>query len=204
MKRSIYYSGAALAVAAVFVAGLALAQDKKPAPAADSQKADAAKNMEQAIAPGAAHKALEPFTGEWNAEVKAWMAPGEAPSVSKGTAKATWILDGRYVQEEFTGDFMGQPFRGMSLTGYDNVRGKYRSVWVDNMSTTMVTSEGDLDAAGKVLTFNGEYACAMTGDKHKKSTLISRIVNKDKHVFEMHDPSLGANSKVMEITYTRK
>jgi len=202
MKRSIYYSGAALVVAAVFLAGLALADNKTPA--ADSQKADAAKNMEQAIAPGLAHKALEPFVGEWTAEVKAWMAPGQPPSLSKGTAKSTWILDGRYVQEEFTGDFMGQPFRGMSLTGYDNIRGKYRSVWVDNMSTTIVTSEGDLDAAGKVLTFNGDYACAMTGDKNKQAKLISRIVNKDKHVFEMHDPSLGANSKMMEITYTRK
>lgn len=203
MKRNIYYSGATLVVAAVFVAGLALADDKTT-PSADKQKPDAAKQMEQAIAPGAAHKALESFIGEWKAEVKAWMAPGQPPAESKGTAKVTWIMDGRYVQEDFSGDFMGQPFRGMSLTGYDNVRGKYRSVWVDNMSTTMVTSEGDLDAAGKVLTFNGEYACAMTGEKHKKSTLISRIVNKDKHIFEMHDPSLGANSKVMEITYTRK
>jgi len=203
MKRSIYYSGAALVVAAVFVAGLALADDKTT-PSTDKQKADAAKAMEQAIAPGAAHKALEPFIGEWKAEVKAWMAPGQPPTESKGTAKVTWILDGRYVQEEFTGDFMGQPFRGMSLTGYDNVRGKYRSVWVDNMSTTIVTSEGDLDATGKVFTFNGDYACAMTGDKNKQSKLISRLVNKDKHVFEMHDPKLGANSKVMEITYTRK
>ena len=203
MKRSIYYSGAALVVAAVFVAGLALA-DNKTAPAADAKKANAEHNMTEAIAPGAKHKALEPFVGEWTAEVKAWMAPGQPPAESKGTAKATWILDGRYVQEEFSGDFMGQPFRGMSLTGYDNVRGKYRSVWVDNMSTTIVTSEGDFDAANKTLTFNGDYACAMTGDKNKKAKMISRIVNKDKHVFEMHDPTLGANSKVMEITYTRK
>lgn len=202
MKRSIYYSGAALIVAAVFVAGLALA-DNKTAPT-DAQKADAAKQMEQAMAPGAAHKKLDPFVGEWSAEVKAWMAPGQPPAESKGTAKATWILDGRYVQEEFTGDFMGQPFRGMSLTGYDNVRGKYRTVWVDNMSTTIVTGEGDLDAASKVLTFNGDYACAMTGDKNKQVKLVTRIGSKDKHVFEMHDPSLGANSKVMEITYTRK
>jgi hypothetical protein len=199
MKRSIYYSGAALVVATVFVAGLALADNKT-----DAQKADAAKQMEQAIAPGVAHKKLEPFIGEWKAEVKAWMAPGQPPAESKGTAKATWILDGRYVQEEFTGDFMGQPFRGMSLTGYDNVRGKYRTVWVDNMSTSIVTGEGDLDAAGKVLTFNGDYACAMTGDKNKQVKLVSRIVSKDKYVFEMHDPSMGANSKVMEITYTRK
>jgi len=109
MKRSIYYSGAAAIVAAVFVAGLALA-DNKTTPATDAQKADAAKQMEQAIAPGAAHKALEPFIGEWIAEVKAWMTPGQPPAESKGTAKATWILDGRYVQEDFSGDFMGNHF----------------------------------------------------------------------------------------------
>lgn len=203
MKRSICYSVAATIVVVVCVASLALADNKTPA-AAPQKATDAAKNMEQAIASGAAHKALEPFIGEWTAEVKAWMALGQPPSESTGTAKATWILEGRYVQEEFSGDFMGQPFRGISLTGYDNVRGKYRSVWVDNMSTTIVTSEGDLDAAGKVLTFNGDYACAMTGEKHKQTKLISRIVNQDKHVFEMHDPSLGGNSKVMEITYTRR
>ncbi|HEX5221729.1 MAG TPA: DUF1579 domain-containing protein [Verrucomicrobiae bacterium] len=202
MKRSIYCSGGALVVAAVFLAGLALADNKNPA--ADAKKADGGHDMAAAIAPGAKHKALEPFVGEWNAEVKAWMAPGQPPTESKGTAKATWILDGRYVQEEFSGDFMGQPFRGMSLTGYDNVRGKYRGVWIDNMSTTIVTSEGDFDAANKTLTCNGDYACAMTGDKNKQARMITRIVSKDKHVFEMHDPSLGANSKVMEITYTRK
>lgn len=202
MKRSMYHSTGAI-VAAVLVAGLALA-DNQSKPGADQQKSDAAKQMQAAMSPGAAHKALAPFIGEWKAEIKTWMAPGEPPAESKGTAKATWILDGRYVQEEFNGDFMGQPFRGMSLTGYDNVRGKYRSVWVDNMSTTIVTSEGGLDAAGKVLTLNGDYACAMTGDKHRQTRLISRIINPDKHVFEMHDPTLGANSKVMEITYTRK
>jgi hypothetical protein len=201
MKRIIYYSGAAL-LATLLVASLAVADNK--APAADAQKADAAANMAEATTPGAKHKALEPFVGEWTAEIKAWMAPGQPPTESKGTAKATWIMDGRYVQEEFSGDFMGQPFRGLSLTGYDNVRGKYRSVWVDNMSTTIVTSEGDFDAANKTLTFNGDYACAMTGDKHKQAKMISRIVSKDKHVFEMYDPSQGPNAKVMEITYTRK
>ena len=29
------------------------------------------------------------------------------------------------------------------------------------------------------------------------------IVSHDKHVFEMHDPAKGDDSKTMEITYTR-
>ena len=99
---------------------------------------------------------------------------------------------------------MGKTFRGISFTGYDNVRQKYRSVWIDDMSTTMVTSEGDADTDGKNITLGGDYSCAMTGDKHKETRQIYRVLSRDKHVFEMHDPSRGENSKAMEITYTRK
>lgn len=204
MKPNIGYTCLALAAAGTLIAGLALAENKSATPKVDPQTAEMMKKAEVAMAPGAGHKALETFVGSWSAEVKTWMAPGQPPTVSKGTAKSTWVMNGRYVQEEFSGEMMGTPFRGMSLTGYDNVRQKYRSVWIDDMSTSMVTSEGDADAAGKVFTFGGDYACAMTGEKNKKSTLIYRVISKDKHVFEMHDPALGENSKMMEITYTRK
>src|SRR5262249_30297250 len=152
---------------------------------------------EAACTPGAAHKALEPLVGEWSAEVKMWMAPDGPPTISKGTAKSTWTLKERFVQEEFNGEFMGKPFHGISFTGYDNVRQKYRSVWLDDMSTTIVTSEGDADADGKVITFGGDYSCAMTGDKHKACKQVVRIVSRDKRVFEMYDPAQGG-SKTME------
>jgi hypothetical protein len=203
MKRSIQYSGAILILAGALVVGLALA-DTKSTPATDPQMAELMKKAEEATTPGVGHQKLEPFVGDWTAEVKAWLTPGEPPTVTKGSAKSTWVMNGRFVQEEFSGEFMGKPFRGLSLMGYDNVRQKYRSVWIDDMSTTMVTSEGDADGSGKVFTFGGDYACAMTGEKHKKSTLIYRVLSKDKHVFEMHDPARGTDSKVMEITYTRK
>jgi hypothetical protein len=44
----------------------------------------------------------------------------------------------------------------------------------------------------------------MTGEKNKATTQIYRILGRDKHVFEMHDPTRGDNSKTMDITYTRK
>jgi len=207
MKLSIKYTVAALVCTAGFVVNLALAGDKtesKATPAVDPQMAEMMKKAEAAAAPGAAHKKLEPFVGEWNAEVKMWMSPEAPPTVSKGSAKSTWVMNGRFVQEDFSGEMMGKPFKGMSLTGYDNVRQKYRSVWVDDMSTTIVTSEGDADAAGKVFTFGGNYACAMTGEKNKESTMVYRVLSRDKHVFEMYDLAEGKKTKVMEITYTRK
>lgn len=99
----------------------ALAEDKPAAPAADPKMEEMMKKVEAAGAPGAAHKALAPLAGEWTVEVKSWMTPGAPPMVTKGTAKATWIMDGRFLQEEFHGEMMGKPFHGMSLMGYDNM-----------------------------------------------------------------------------------
>ena len=204
MKKQIRYTGAALAVAATIVVSLALAEDKPAVPKLDPQMEEMMKKAAALCTPGPAHQALEPLIGDWNAEVKMWMTPDAPPTITKGTAKNTWTLKGRFVQQEFNGEFMGKPFRGISFTGYDNVRQKYRSVWIDDMSTTVVTSEGDAEDGGKVVTLGGDYACAMTGDKHKQTKQIFRIISHDKHVFEMHDPSKGDNSKEMEITYTRK
>ena len=204
MKHTIRYNAAAVLAAGTLVASLALAQDKPASQKPDPQLEEMMKKAEAASTPGAAHKLLDPLVGEWNAEVKMWMAPDAPPTVTKGAAKNTWTLKGRFVQQEFTGEFMGKPFRGTSFTGYDNVRQKYRSVWIDDMSTSIVTSEGDADTAGKAITLAGDYACAMTGEKHKENKQIYRILSRDKHVFEMHDPSRGENSKAMEITYTRK
>jgi Protein of unknown function (DUF1579) len=202
--NSIRTTCTAVIAAGTLAAGLALAQDKTGSQKLDPKTEELMKKAEAACAPGVAHKALEPLVGDWIAEVKMWMTPEAPPTVSKGTAKSTWTLKDRFVQQEFSGEFMGKPFRGISFTGYDNVREKYRSVWIDDVSTTMATSEGDADAGGKVITLGGNYACAMTGEKHKATKQIYRIISRDKHVFEMHDPARGENSKTMEIIYTRK
>lgn len=201
MKDIVCYTGAAL-VAGTLVAGLALASEKSQKP--DPKTEEMMKRMEAAGTPGAAHKALEPLVGEWNAEVKMWMDPAAPPSVTKGTAKSTWVLGGRFVQQEFNGEFMGKPFRGIGLTGYDNTKQTYNNVWVDDISTAMFTSEGRAEKGGRVITFEGTYDCAMTGQKDKQSKQIVRIISRDKHIFEMHDPGKGDKSKEMEITYTRK
>ena len=202
MKHSIAYLGLAFLVARTLTVSLAL--DSENVQKVDPTMEKMMKDAGAACTPGSAHQALEPLVGEWNVEVKTWMTPDAPPVASKGTAKSTWTLKGRFIQQEFSGDFMGQPFHGISFTGHDNVRGKYRSVWIDDMSTTMVVSEGDADGGGKVITLGGSYACAMTGEKDKTTTQIYRILSPDKHVFEMHDPARGEHSKVMEITYIRK
>ena len=203
MKKCMYGSCTALVVG-TFVAGLALASDKSSSQKPDPKTEEMMKKMEAAGTPGAAHKALEPLVSTWNAVVKMWMAPDAPPTSTKATAKSTWAMNGRFVQQEFNGEFMGKPFRGLSFTGYDNTKKQYNSVWIDDMNTAMHTFERKAEDGGKVITLEGKYDCPITGEKDKASKEVYRIISRDKHIFEMHDPSKGANSKTMEITYTRK
>ncbi len=198
------YVGAAILAAGTLVASLVLAEDNSAPPKPDPKMEEMMKKAEAAGTPGAAHKALDPLVGNWIAEVKCWMAPDAPPAVSKATAKSSWVMNGRYVQEEFSGEFMSKPFRGMSLTGYDNLKQKYNTVWVDDMHTSLTTAEGEAENGGKVIALEGKYDCPMTGQKNVTMRQVIRIISPDSHIFEMHDPSMGDHSKMMEITYTRE
>jgi hypothetical protein len=204
MKYCIRYTSTAVLAAATLTASLVLAEDKSASQKLDPQMEEMMKKAEAAGTPGAAHKALEPLVGTWAAEVKCWMAPDAPPAVTKATAKTTWVMNGRFLQEEFNGEVMGKPFRGMSLTGYDNIKQKYNNVWVDDMHTSLVTAEGEAENGGKVITLECKYDCPMTGQKNMTMKQVIRIVSPDTHVFEMHDPSKGEHSKTMEITYIRQ
>jgi hypothetical protein len=206
MKKQLACTFTAAALAG-FVTTFVFAAEKPAADKADLAKADPAeimKKIELAGTPGDSHKALEPLVGEWNADVRCWHNPGGAPTASKGTSKAEWTLGGRFLREEFSGEMMGKPFRGIGLTGFDNQKQKYVSVWTDDMSTAIMTSEGTADASGKTITFTSKMDCPVTGEKDMPVKQILRIDSRDKHTFEMHDPRRGENSKTMEITYTRK
>ena len=202
MKQCIRYTCTVFVVAGTLPC-FAVADDKSASQKVDPKMEEMMKKAEVAGTPGAAHKALDPLIGTWSVEVKSWMAPEAPPIVTEATAKSSWVMNGRFVQEEFSGEFMGKPFRGMSLTGYDNMKQKYINVWIDDMHTTVFTTEGEAGDGGKVITLEGKYDCPMTGIKDTPMKEVIRIISDDKHVFEMHDPSKG-DAKTMEITYTRK
>ncbi|PYI85070.1 MAG: hypothetical protein DME26_11885, partial [Verrucomicrobia bacterium] len=94
MKQNVYETSS--------VTDRARTQDK-PSRQSDEDSEEMRRKVEAAGKPGPGHKALEALVGNWKAEVKCWMEPGGAPDVSQGTAKASWILNGRFLQEEFQG-----------------------------------------------------------------------------------------------------
>ena len=164
----------------------------------DAQCQEAMKKMEAAGTPGPAHKALEPMIGNWKAQVKCWKDGAGEAHVSQGTAKTMWILQGRFLQEDFSGEMMGKPFKGLTLLGYDNTKQTYNMAWLADTQTSLFTSEGKGDSGNKVITLKGECTCPMSGGQ-KAVESVYRILGADKHVFEMsHD-----GKKTLEVTYTR-
>ena len=99
---------------------------------------------------------------------------------------------------------MGQTFRGMGVWGYDNVKKKFVSSWLDNSSTGISYSEGEWDADKNAIVFHSEWIDPMTS-KPVKAKMVMGIVGEDKHVFEMFMIDEDGNEqKSMEIVYTKK
>jgi hypothetical protein len=102
------------------------------------------------------------------------------------------------------GDVNGMRFEGLGYTGYDNFKKQYVGAWMDTMGTMMMTMTGSADPSGKVLTATSTIDDITTGKKVVVRE-VTRIVDANKHIFEMYgaDPS-GKEFKMMEAVYTRK
>ena len=187
---------------ALFVlASPVLAKDKKHEKQLDPQ---AMMEMYQKLAtPGEPHKLFATLAGSWTTKTKEWMEPGKPPSESTGTVEMKMLLDGRFLQQEFTGDMMGQPYSGIGTTGYDNLRKRYVSMWMDTWGTGIFQMEGTASADGKTITLKGQHA--EPGGGHMTHRAVWKIADSNTQTFDMYGTHPGGKEmKVMEITYTRK
>ena len=131
------------------------------------------------------------------------MDPTQPPKETTGSCEQKVLLDGRFLQQECTGEMMGGPFTGIGVTGYDNQTKKYVSTWMDSMGTGIFVMEGTGSADGKTITQKGSHADPVEGRMTHRA--VTRIVDNNTEVFEMYN--VGKNGKemrMMEITYTRK
>lgn len=186
-------------------------QEEKSAVGQPNEAAMMATMMELAK-PGENHKMLEEMVGTWTYKVKFWMSPdtNTPPMESSGTALTKSTMGGRYFISEHKGKMqMPGPegkmqeaeFNGMAVEGYDNVKKKFVSSWIDNMGTGIMHSEGVYDPASKTLTYESEYE-PMPGVKTKVRELVT-IADRDHHTMEYFEDQGGREVKTMEIAYTR-
>lgn len=181
-----------------FFASVAPAQDQAPPDAAAMMEAYA-----QATQPGAHHKKLEPFVGEWRTTTRAWVAPGAEPMVTEGKARKSWDLDGRFIREELAGESVVGPYRGVGYLGFDNASKQYQGVWLSSMSTGMITYSGTMSDDGKTLTAHGTEGDPISGGTLEFEMTLT-IDSPDQHTLAFWYLIEGEKMKAFEIVHERQ
>ena len=197
----------ALSLAGVMAVGVLVrsgrSEDKAPAMPAGMDPA-MMEAMMKAAQPGPQHAALKKLAGTFDATVSMKMTPDAPEMTSKGTLVSQMIYGDRYLKSDYTGDMMGQAFKGMSIVGYDNMAKKYVSFWMDDMSTGPMMVQGTGDDAAKTVTYSGEMLCPANGQMMAFREVI-KIDDSDHYSVEMFqkDPASGKEFRGMEIKYSR-
>ena len=185
----------------LLVASIAIAKDKKV-----EQHKDPQAMMEiytKLATPGEPHKLFASLAGSWTTKTKEWMEPNKPPTESTGSAEMKMLLDGRFLQQELTGNMMGKPYSGIGISAYDNLRKCYVTMWIDTMSTGIFIMEGTASADGKTITYTGKHAEPDGGQMTHRA--VWKIIDNNNQTFEIFWSHCGGKEmKMMEITYTRK
>lgn len=162
------------------------------------------KNWMDYMTPGDMHAMLAKSNGTWNTEITMWEVPGAPPTTSTGTSVNKMIMGGRYQEGTNSGDMMGMPFEGRSLTAYDNAKKVFINSWIDNMGTGIMNMEGTWDDASKSISFKGKGMNPMTL-KECDYRETFKMIDDNTQWMEMYGPGPdGKEFKMMELKFTRK
>lgn len=174
----------------------------EPKPEIDS--ATAMKNWQEYMTPGAMHKLMASWDGNWQGAVSMWM-PGSPEQKSTSNTVNKMVFNGLYQESTHSGDMMGMPFNGKSTLAYDNHAQQFVNTWIDNMGSGIMVLKGPWDEATKTITLKGTIVDPMTkGTCDIRQTF--KVVDENTQVMEMFgpDPKTGNEMKTMAITFTRK
>ena len=164
------------------------------------------KKQEQAVKPdrpGLVHQQLGELAGTWDVSTKYVIADKEHEG--QATCEAKMILDGRFLQQDYSSLFQGHPFHVLQLWGYDNVKKKSIEIMMDTMGTGVHAQRGDrVRRRQTVSPTEGVTRDPATGKPYKLRT-VTTIVDRDNFVIEWYGTEEGGKeAKTVTLTHKRK
>lgn len=154
------------------------------------------------MTPGAAHQRLNDRVGAWSLVVKMYEPGAPEPMSSTATSEMRWAMDGRYIEDNTTGSFQGSTFIGHGFVGYDNLKQRYVSVWMDNMGTGISTGDGQWDEATQSFVYT-TMVPDFAGGGWMKARSIEKRVDANHYVMQLYQPGPDGEYLSMEIEYAR-
>jgi len=196
-----------IAIALTAAVAFVLAFATCPAQADNAKSITTAGSLVAALAeagkPGAEHRKLQPFVGDWTFTMKFWADPSQSPAEMTGTIHRKWIMGDRFVQETVSGQCQGKSFEGLGLLGYDNAQKKFTSTRACGLCGTVMSGLSTCDASGTKFECGTEGTCPLTGEQVKGRDEVC-IESDDKIVTRMFKNIDGKEVKTMELISIRK
>jgi hypothetical protein len=125
------------------------------------------------------HAWLQKLVGNWTFESECIGEPGQPVQKFRGSEAVKAIGD-LWIVGEGEGDAPGGGSAKMMISlGFDPKRNRFVGTWLGSMMTHLWLYEGQLDAAGRVLTLNAEGPSFSDPDKIAKYQDIIEIVSDD-------------------------
>ncbi len=152
--------------------------------------------------PGKVHHELAKYVGDWKVVSKMWQAPDTEPIISEGTVNMKLLLGGRYLKSAFNASYMGMPFEGIAVDGYDNAKKQYVSIWMDNFGTGISMMSGKSDNDGKTVFYEGVMFDPMQNKDVKVKSII-HYISENEILMEMFGYYNDVEFKTMEMSYSR-
>ncbi len=177
-------------------------------PPTPEEQAEMMKKYEELAKPGPEHQKLAELAGNWTYQFKMWMSPAETnPMVTDGKGEAKMVIGGRFLQLNYSGSFMGTPYEGMTMIGFDRRSSEYTTVGFDNLGTYWVSAKGPADKETGLIVMEGEDEDAFMGITQEYQFIFD-LKSKDMFTFSVvfTDPVMSqgtGNFKMVEVTYNR-
>jgi hypothetical protein len=150
------------------------------------------------------HQWLQKFVGEWTFESESPAEPGAPAQKNTGT-ETVRSLGGLWIVGEGRGQMPdGTPATMVLTLGYDPQKQRYVGTWFGSMMTYLWVYEGEVDAAGRVLTLNTEGPNMETGAMARYKD-VYEFKSDDHRVLTSHMQGEDGNwQQFMSMEYRRK
>ena len=158
----------------------------------------------KAATPGPQHIDLMRFAGEFSTKESYYLPGIKEALVTDGYASIKSEMGGRFLVEHNNGAYLGEPYMGVRIYGYNNGSKQYEGVWTSSGSTSVKSLTGTSGDGGKSIDFTGSFKDDESGQARTISVTM-RLLDPDHFEVESKStmPDGSAGPRVVSV-YARK